>query len=338
MCLRAMSRDFLEIVLPNPVLSVAAAAALVTVGFGAAVSRGEPCPLLCSRGLDGDCRRLALAAVATSGAGPVRTVSGRPGRDLPAETGLSGTFVRRFGGTTSGKSGGTTGWGGGGLAAGTGELGRAAAAAPLLRPTDGERATAGAGAGDCARARRVGVDGRELDRGAAELVLESSWGRAVGVEGLEEEEYAGRVLSPGGGPVAGLVLTGVEEREATGREVCLEVDDELGRLPGVDGLEEVTEAMLVLRADTLPELLEEWAPKMEARATELLLAVALAGVLLSDSAAGNCNRGVETQIPSLREDGGTKLQRIDYLVDGKAMKSELDGEFYTNHSNRNGKT
>ncbi|CAA6654580.1 unnamed protein product [Spirodela intermedia] len=231
MCLRAMSRDFLEIVLPNPVLSVgaaagAAAASLVAVAFGAAVSRVDPCPLLCSRDLDGDWRRLALAAAAVSGTGLARTVSGRPGRDLPAETGLSGTFVR------------------------------------------------------------------------------SCWGRAVGVEGLEEEEeeeYAGRGLSPGGGPVAGLVLEGVEEREAMGWEVCLEADDEVGRLPGVDGLEEVTEAILVLRADALPEPLEEWAAKMEARATELLLAAALAGVLLSESGAGTCNRGVETEIPSVRE-------------------------------------
>lgn len=32
-----------------------------------------------------------------------------PGRDLPAETGLSGKVVLRFGGVSRGKSGGTTG-------------------------------------------------------------------------------------------------------------------------------------------------------------------------------------------------------------------------------------
>lgn len=56
-----------------------------------------------------------------------------PGLDLPAETGLSGRVVLRFGGVSSGKSGGTIGCGGG-RTRGLGELGRDDGAE--LRPLD----------------------------------------------------------------------------------------------------------------------------------------------------------------------------------------------------------
>lgn len=60
-------------------------------------------------------------------------VRGTPGRDLPAETGLSGKVVLRFGGVSREKSGGTTGCGGGRIR-GPGELGRDVGAE--LRPFD----------------------------------------------------------------------------------------------------------------------------------------------------------------------------------------------------------
>ncbi|MQL86746.1 hypothetical protein Taro_019282 [Colocasia esculenta] len=86
MCRRAMSNDFFEIVLPNPVLS--AATVDLAVVFGTALSRSmgfgpsgglESCPLLCSRRLgelsgslplvttgDIDCLRFELAGGAAS--------------------------------------------------------------------------------------------------------------------------------------------------------------------------------------------------------------------------------------------------------------------------------
>lgn len=50
-------------------------------------------------------------------------VRAAPGRDLPADTGLSGKVVLRLGGVSRGKSGGTTGCCGG-RTRGLGELGR----------------------------------------------------------------------------------------------------------------------------------------------------------------------------------------------------------------------
>lgn len=73
------------------------------------------------------------------------TVAAAPGRDLPAETGLSaGKVVLRFGGVSRGKSGGTIGCGGG-RTRGTGELGLddGAEARPFdrMRPAEVERPT-----------------------------------------------------------------------------------------------------------------------------------------------------------------------------------------------------
>jgi len=105
-----------------------------------------------------------------------------PGRDLPADSGLSGNFVLRFGGVSFGKSGissGRTGARGRGF----GELGRddgadeGAEFRPLLaadqdtdvkllmlelRPAEGERPIAGAD--ERIAGWRVGVDDRELER------------------------------------------------------------------------------------------------------------------------------------------------------------------------------
>ena len=98
------------------------------------------------------------------------TVTATPGLDLPAEIGLSGKVVRRFGGVSSGKSGRTIGCGGG-RTRGLGELGRDVGAA--LRPFEGMRPTEGEGpvVGDREGAglRLVGVDGRETDRTAGEF-------------------------------------------------------------------------------------------------------------------------------------------------------------------------
>lgn len=73
------------------------------------------------------------------------TVAAAPGRDLPAETGLSaGKVVLRFGGVSRGKSGGTIGCGGG-RTRGTGELGLddGAEVRPFdrMRPTEVEGPT-----------------------------------------------------------------------------------------------------------------------------------------------------------------------------------------------------
>lgn len=86
-----MSKDFFEMVLPNPPPSAVAAGFWFT--------------MLCSRGRAGetDCRRPAFSV----GAAAVR---GSPGRDLSAETGRSGNFVRRFAGTRREKSEGTAGF------------------------------------------------------------------------------------------------------------------------------------------------------------------------------------------------------------------------------------
>lgn len=105
-----------------------------------------------------------------------------PGRDLPADSGLSGNFVLRFGGVSFGKSGissGRTGARGRGF----GELGRDDGAdegaefrPPLaaerdadvkpfileFRPTEGERPIDGAD--ERIAGWRVGVDDRELER------------------------------------------------------------------------------------------------------------------------------------------------------------------------------
>jgi hypothetical protein len=81
------------------------------------------CPLACKRPLAGGSVSLPRMAMGDDcllgifmGAGASEfpfMVRATPGRDLPAETGLSGKVVLRFGGVSSGKSGGTTGCGGG---------------------------------------------------------------------------------------------------------------------------------------------------------------------------------------------------------------------------------
>lgn len=114
------------------------------------------------------------------------TEEAAPGRDRPAETGLSGgSEVRRFGGVSRGKSGGTTGWGRG-RRRGLGELGRdeAAAARPFddtaRLPADSDGLDAGEREGT--ELRRVGVDGREAVRGVR---FAGICGLELGVEGLE---------------------------------------------------------------------------------------------------------------------------------------------------------
>jgi len=86
-------------------------------------------------------------------------VRASPGRTLPAEAGLSGSLVLRFGGASLGKSGISIGCTGA-RARGLGEHGRVAKAAGFrTRPTD----VAGpvAGAGSELVGFLVGVDGRE---------------------------------------------------------------------------------------------------------------------------------------------------------------------------------
>lgn len=125
-CLIAISRDFFEIVLPNPVAS----AEVVDVFTGFLIAESgtwEPfrasasvgCPFPCRRPLPvgseslplvtmGDeCLLVLVAAVVSEF--PFIDIAA-PGLDLPAETGLSGgKVVLRFGGVSRGKSGGTIG-------------------------------------------------------------------------------------------------------------------------------------------------------------------------------------------------------------------------------------
>ena len=93
-----------------------------------------------------------------------------PGRDLPAETGLSGSVVLRFGGVSRGKSGGTTGWG-----RRLGELGRDTGAElrPFSAPRPAEVEADGVvgGGGDGIEWRQVGVEGLESDRAGGECSM-----------------------------------------------------------------------------------------------------------------------------------------------------------------------
>lgn len=101
-----------------------------------------------------------------------RTVNATiPGRDLPAEAGLSGGFVLRLGGASEGKSGRSIGRTGA-RGRGPGELGRVTDAAGFrvvaeaTRPTDGNQLPAldvDEPADEVGR--RVGVDDRMLARG-----------------------------------------------------------------------------------------------------------------------------------------------------------------------------
>lgn len=126
-CLIAMSSDFFEIVLPNPVPSEA-----VFVDFtGLRVDCSEMCevlryscasavcPLAGVRLLPGGSVSLPLVTTGDEcllgiftdpvASGLLFIVRAAPGRDLPADTGRSGKVVLRFGGVSRGKSGGTIG-------------------------------------------------------------------------------------------------------------------------------------------------------------------------------------------------------------------------------------
>lgn len=199
----AISRDFLDIVLPNPVLSEAVdddfTGFLIPNSDTCEALRGSGasaiCPLLCTRPFpDGSVSlpRETIGDECLLGAITEPTVSGFPfivartfGRDLPAESGLSGKVVLRFGGVSRGKSGGTTGCCG--RTRGLGELGRDVGPGMRLfertRPAEveGLEAVDEEGAGF----RRVGVDGREFDLVGAVLKFAGICPLELGVEGLE---------------------------------------------------------------------------------------------------------------------------------------------------------
>lgn len=152
------------------------------------------------------------------------------GLDLPADRGLSGSVVRRFGGVSSEKSGGTIGCDGR-RTWGLGELGREreAAVRPLVtgRPAGVEDLDAGDNEGVIVR--RVGVEGLEVGLEGV-FKFPDIWGRDVGVEGLEL--WVGlEVLG------ACPALEGVEGLDTVAREVGVEgLAEEDERLVGVDGL------------------------------------------------------------------------------------------------------
>lgn len=186
-------------------------------------------------------------------------VATTPGRDLPAETGLSGIVVLRFGGVSRGKSGGTTGLGGG-RARGLGELGRDGGAElrPFneIRPDEVEVPVIGDG--DGAELRRVGVEGREsglADGTDGECKLAGKCGLEEGVEGLKLCEAL--LLSAIELVLVVRTLDGVEDPNVVGRDEGVEglvADEERGM--GEDGLvEDETEAELVLRIEE--DLFEE---------------------------------------------------------------------------------
>lgn len=159
-----------------------------------------------------------------------------PGRDLPAESGLSGKVVLRFGGVSRGKSGGTTGCCGD-RSRGPGELGRDAGAGvrPFERTRPAEVEGPEVGVTEGTGFRRVGVDGREFERVAVEFKFAGICALELGVEGLEFWDW--RVLSIEELVGAGRTLDGVEGREVVGRADGVEglaVDGE--RVSGEDGL------------------------------------------------------------------------------------------------------
>lgn len=273
-CLIAISNDFLEIFLPNPALSVTfvedfrgfriAKSVTCETFRGSCIS--ATCPFECTRPLPGASVSLPLAIMGEEcllGAlnGPVVSgfpfiVTAIPGRDLPAEIGLSGKVVLRFGGVSREKSGGTIGCCGG-RTLGLGELGRddGAGFRPFDRTRPAEVEGPAAEDKEGTRFRRVGVDGREFDRAAVEFKLAEICGLELGVDGLEF--WDGRVLSMEELVGAGRTLEGVEDRDAVGRADGVDglaVDGE--RLMGEDGLMyDETEAELVLRIEE--DLFEE---------------------------------------------------------------------------------
>lgn len=187
-CLIAISSDFFEIFLPNPVLSTGVAEGLT--GFRERASDpfdtlrisliSPPCPFASKRPLDGD-STLPLETVGD--AGRLDTFTGGDGassfplagRDLPAESGLSERVVLRLGGVSREKSGREIGCGGA-LTLGLGELGR---------ESDRGAGDEGAGEREGAELLRVGVEGRESCRVEGILEAAGICGLEVGVEGLE---------------------------------------------------------------------------------------------------------------------------------------------------------
>lgn len=190
-----------------------------------------------------------------------------PGLDLPAERGLSGKVVRRFGGVSCGKSGGMIGCGVARTRGpGPGELGLDMGPEP--RPLEDNARAEGEDVAEGVGLLRVGVDDLETGRMAEEV----EWPE-VGVDGLEFCD--GRlVLSLEAVVVDGRVLEGVEARAVDG----LAVDEE--RLVGVDGLMyDDTEAELVFRI--LGFLLVYCVVEIDERVAEPLLA-GFEGWILSD--------------------------------------------------------
>ena len=165
-----MSNDFFEMVLPRPWLSVAVVEDFTD--FLATTSAfawtrlfevySESLPLLAIG--DGCLLDMVTTGVCISELGfKGRVTTAAPGRDLPAETGLSaGSVVLRFGGVSSGKSGGTIG----------------------LRAT-----RVAEGNGDGREWRREGVEGREGERevadGRCKLAGRVGLEIELGVDGLE---------------------------------------------------------------------------------------------------------------------------------------------------------
>ncbi|KAF2287995.1 hypothetical protein GH714_003790 [Hevea brasiliensis] len=246
--------DFLDIVLPKPVLSAAVVDDLTDFRIAKSDTcntfRGSDisvtCPFECTRPFPGVSVSLPFETIGDEcllGTFIEPVVSGfpfivtaTPGRDLPAESGLSGKVVLRFGGVSRGKSGGTTGCCGGRIR-GPGELGRddVADVRPFerTRPTEVEGPEAGDTEGN--GFRRVGVDEREFDRVVVEFKFAGICALELGVEDLEFWDC--RVLSIKELAGAGRTLDGVEGRDVVGRADGVEglaVDGE--RAIGEDGL------------------------------------------------------------------------------------------------------
>lgn len=242
-----MSRDFFEIVRPNPVLSVDVFTVFLVgssfqesiLSLNCPLESVRPLPVgsetlpLAATGDDCLLRTLAVFDVGSTFPLEVRVA---PGLDLPADSGLSGKVVRRFGGVSSGKSVGTIGCGAG-RTRDAGELGRQTEATlrPLvrLRPPGVE----GTDTGDIDGVgfRRVGVDDLDVVRGEGEFKCADTCGLDVGVEGLEFWDGLGfsiedDVLRAGRG------LEGVVDLDTVGRVEGVEglvIDEE--RLVRVDG-------------------------------------------------------------------------------------------------------
>lgn len=121
MCLIAISNDFFEMVLPSPLFSEAVVEHLTdllatTSEASAALVWPRPFPVYSDSlpllAIGDGCLLDMLTGACISEFGFEGRVTTAPGRDLPAETGLSaGNVVLRFGGVSRGKSGGTTGRG-----------------------------------------------------------------------------------------------------------------------------------------------------------------------------------------------------------------------------------